>query len=72
MVRAVNTCEFDENARLITASTMKRSCREAGFKDVRVRYRIFFPRALARLRVLEPYMVNLPLAAQYLVYASDA
>ncbi|WP_158939968.1 class I SAM-dependent methyltransferase [Burkholderia sp. S171] len=69
-VRAVNTCEFDENARLITASVMKRSCHEAGFKDVRIRYRIFFPRALSRLRVFERYLVHLPLAAQYSVYAS--
>jgi len=69
-VKAVNTCEFDENAKLITARRMKKVCLEAGFTDIQIRYRIFFPRMFARLRVLEPYMVHLPLAAQYSIYAS--
>ncbi|MDR5835831.1 class I SAM-dependent methyltransferase [Caballeronia sp. LZ034LL] len=71
-VRAVNTCEFDVNARLITASKMQRACRDAGFTDVQVRYRIFFPHALAALRPLEKYLTHVPLGAQYAVYATGA
>ncbi|HEY0294148.1 MAG TPA: class I SAM-dependent methyltransferase [Bordetella sp.] len=68
-VRAVNTCEFDVNARLITAWKMKRACLLAGFRKVEVRYRIFFPRMFAGLRGLEKYMTRLPLGAQYSVWA---
>ena len=64
---AVDTCPFDENAVLISAPTMKRRLRAAGFADadLTVRYRIFFPHALASLRPLERLMVALPLGAQY-------
>lgn len=68
-VKAVNTCEFDVNARLIVARQMKSACLAAGFSHVDIRYRIFFPRALSRLRMLEKYMTHIPLGAQYSVYA---
>ncbi|MGF6374121.1 ubiquinone/menaquinone biosynthesis C-methylase UbiE [Paraburkholderia sp. RAU6.4a] len=71
-VRAVNTCEFDVNAKLITARNMKRACVDAGFSDVVVRFRIFFPHMLAKLRPLEKYLTHVPLGAQYAVYASAA
>ncbi|SAK89894.1 methyltransferase [Caballeronia hypogeia] len=71
-VRAVNTCEFDVNAKLITAPKMRQACRDAGFTQVRLRYRIFFPHALAALRPLEKYMTHVPLGAQYAVYATCA
>jgi hypothetical protein len=71
-VKAVNTCEFDANAKLIPALEMKSRCRDAGFSNVEVRYRIFFPRALAALRPLEKYMTRIPLGAQYAVYARSA
>ncbi|VXA95838.1 Methyltransferase [Burkholderia sp. 8Y] len=71
-VKAVNTCEFDVNAKLIPAPDMKRRCREAGFADVEVRYRIFFPHALAALRPFEKAMTRIPLGAQYAVYAKGA
>ena len=64
-VRAVNTCPFDENARLITAGAMRRRFVEAGFGATRIRYRIFFPHALSALRPLERWMTGLPLGAQY-------
>ena len=50
---AVNTCEFDEHAKLVLAPTMRRRVRDAGFAAARIRYRIFFPHALRRLRPLE-------------------
>ncbi|MCC8396220.1 class I SAM-dependent methyltransferase [Paraburkholderia sp. MMS20-SJTR3] len=71
-VRAVNTCEFDVNARLIAARDMKQACLDAGFTNVLVRFRIFFPHMLAKLRPLEKYLTVVPLGAQYSVYASGA
>lgn len=68
-VQAVNTCPFDENARLIRAHTMRYHFVAAGFRDLKVRYRIFFPRALRILRPLETLLGWLPLGAQYYVAA---
>ncbi len=68
--RAVNTCPFDEHARLITARTMRQELLAAGFRKADRRYRIFFPRALSALRPLEKWMTWLPLGAQYYVVAS--
>jgi len=68
--RAVSTCEFDENAVLIMAPTMRARMLEAGFDAARTRYRIFFPALLRRLRVLERHLTWLPLGAQYYVCAS--
>jgi SAM-dependent methyltransferase len=67
---AVNTCAFDEHARLIPAWTMRRRMRDAGFREVRARYRIFFPHALRALRPLEKSLTWLPLGAQYYVMGS--
>jgi ubiquinone/menaquinone biosynthesis C-methylase UbiE len=69
---AVNTCEFDEHAQLIPAPTMRRRAREAGFGTADVRYRIFFPHALRRLRPLEAKLTWLPAGAQYYVAARKA
>jgi ubiquinone/menaquinone biosynthesis C-methylase UbiE len=66
-VHAVNTCPFDENAKLIAAPRMRERMRAAGFKNVGAAYRIFFPRALAMLRPLESRLKWLPLGAQYYV-----
>jgi ubiquinone/menaquinone biosynthesis C-methylase UbiE len=68
-VHAVDTCPFDENARLIRAKVMRRRFAEAGFTG-RTRYRIFFPRLLNFLRPLERFMTWLPLGAQYYIVAS--
>jgi SAM-dependent methyltransferase len=69
---AVNTCEFDEHAELILAPAMRRRVLAAGFAAADVRYRIFFPHALRRLRLLEPKLTWLPLGAQYYVAARKA
>ena len=68
-VRAVNTCPFDANARLIVASRFRRTIRSAGWLASAVRYHIFFPRALAALRGLEPLLVRVPFGAQYSIIA---
>lgn len=69
---AVNTCVFDEHAKLVLAPTMRRRVGEAGFAAADVRYRIFFPHALRSLRPLEARLTWLPLGAQYYVTARKA
>jgi ubiquinone/menaquinone biosynthesis C-methylase UbiE len=68
-VRAVNTCPFDENARLIPARTLVRSINEAGWLRSKICYHLFFPRALARLRPIEKHLSGFPLGGQYSVRA---
>lgn len=69
---AVNTCEFDEHAKLVLAPEMRRRVLKAGFGPVDVRYRIFFPHLLRKLRGLEAKMTWLPLGAQYYVVGQKA
>lgn len=64
---AVNTCPFDANARLISARQMRRRFHDAGFDVASIRYRIFFPGCLRRLRPLERLLTWCPLGAQYAV-----
>lgn len=66
-VRAVNTCPFDENAILIAPWRMKERVKEAGFRDPRIRFRLFVPGALRRLRPIEAALYWCPLGAQYSV-----
>ena len=68
-VRAVNTCPFDENAHLIRAAMLKQRFKAAGWKRPVVRYHLFFPRALAALRGMEPSLNWIPFGAQYSVTA---
>jgi ubiquinone/menaquinone biosynthesis C-methylase UbiE len=68
-VRAVRDCPFDENAVLMSASSLKERMRAAGLSNVQSEYRVFFPRALAALRPLEPLLTWCPLGAQYHVNA---
>ena len=66
-VRVVNQCPFDVNAHLIRAGVMKRRIVAAGFVDVAIRYRLFFPALLGAFRPLERGLAWLPLGAQYFV-----
>lgn len=76
--RAMHAATFGSPARLPSTSpstkapTMRRRARDAEFAAVDVRYRIFFPHALRRLRPLEPSLTWLPLGAQYYVAARKA
>ncbi len=70
--RAVDTCPFDENAKLIPSKQLARRCTEAGFDVMGINYRVFFPRLLALLRPLEHYMYRIPLGAQYAIVARMA
>jgi SAM-dependent methyltransferase len=71
-VRAVRTCPFDVNARLIAGPVMRQRLCEAGLVDVVLRYRVFFPRLLRSLRPLERYLSRLSLGAQYYVLGRKA
>ena len=66
-VRAVNSCPFDENAVLLKGREFLQLLRQAGFADVVLKYRIFFPAVLKFLRPLERLLTWLPLGAQYFV-----
>jgi ubiquinone/menaquinone biosynthesis C-methylase UbiE len=63
----VRECPFDENAILIGARELRGHLEAAGWREVRARFRVFFPRSLARARPLERFLVWLPLGAQYYV-----
>jgi SAM-dependent methyltransferase len=71
-VRAVRNCPFDENAVLISAGRMRRRLAAARLHRNTVAYRIFFPNAFRKLRVIEPHLRWLPLGAQYFVHALKA
>lgn len=66
-VRAVKTCEFDDDAILLFPWTARRTLRDAGFTDVALDYIVFFPRTLAFLRRLEPRLRRLALGAQQML-----
>lgn len=66
-LRVVNSCPFDVNAILIPANVLAKRCREAGFSNVKVAYRVFFPRFLNAIRGGERVLSRLPLGAQYYV-----
>jgi len=68
-VRAVNTCPFDVNARLIAPGRFRDTAAAAGWKDIALRYRIYFPHALRVLRPMERYLTRVPLGAQYYLMA---
>jgi SAM-dependent methyltransferase len=69
-VRAFNTCPLDQNAVLIGARSLRRACLAAGWSNVRIAYRLFFPRSLAYLRPMEQRLGWLCLGAQYRLIAS--
>jgi SAM-dependent methyltransferase len=71
-VHAVNTCPFDENARLIAARDMARRLAGAGWAAPQIQYNLFFPRALSLLRPIESSLSWLPLGAQYAALARKA
>ena len=66
-VSAIRACPLDENAKLIDARTFAKRIADAGWSNVNIRFRVFFPRMLAKLRALEPYLTSIPLGAQYYV-----
>lgn len=70
--RAVAACPFDQGVELLWPRETRRRLHQAGFGGVRCEHIVFFPRPLARLRVLEPSLRRIPLGAQYEVVAARA
>ncbi|CAN5467766.1 class I SAM-dependent methyltransferase [soil metagenome] len=66
--RAVATCEFDEDAILLSSRETRGLLRGAGLRDVAREYVVFFPRPFKALRGAEPKLGWLPLGAQYVAH----
>lgn len=60
-------CPFDKDAEMLSLSIALDLARKAGFRSEQHGYTLFFPRQLAFLRGLEPWLKHLPLGAQYYV-----
>lgn len=69
---AVANCAFDENAVLIRAGALRSRVAQAGWSRPRADYHLFFPAALAPLRVLEPALRRVAMGAQYACHAVKA
>jgi len=69
ILRAVNTCPLNVNAKLIRGGEMRQRAMVAGWTDARVDYRLFFPSILKSLRPLERHLGWLCLGAQYRMMA---
>ncbi|MEA2752262.1 MAG: hypothetical protein QOI41_6405, partial [Myxococcales bacterium] len=69
--RAVAACAFDDDAILLWPWEARGVLRSAGFTSVRTDYIVFFPRALAFLRPLEPKLRRVILGAQQMVLATN-
>lgn len=60
-------CPFGANAEMLSLKTALDLTRKAGFYSEQHGYTLFFPRPLAFLRRLEPWLIRLPPGAQYYV-----
>lgn len=65
-VRAVRDCPFDDDAVLLPPAELRALLAGAGLAAVQQHFVLFFPRMLARLRPLEPWLAWCPLGAQTL------
>lgn len=70
--RAVATCEFDDDAILLWPWSLRALLADAGLARPAVEYIVFFPKALAPLRWLEPKLSWLVLGAQQMAHATKA
>jgi SAM-dependent methyltransferase len=61
---------FDRNAVLLTSWHTQKLVRNAGFREIKCNYILFFPFDMAPLRRIEAYLGRLPMGAQYYVAAT--
>lgn len=69
-MRAVNNCQFDEDAVLLRSEETVELLRAAGLKEVRSRYILSVPAAGKVMRRVDTLFSRLPLGAQYYVQAT--
>jgi SAM-dependent methyltransferase len=61
---------FDRDAKPLSMREARRLCLKGGFQQVEhVSFLFYFPRSLALLRFMEPWLVRVPMGGQYLVLA---
>lgn len=60
-------CPFDADAEMLDMKTVLMLASQAGYRSEQHGYTLFFPRQLAYLRAIEPWLKCLPLGAQYYV-----
>lgn len=72
--KLVKDCIFDKDANLIYANSMKKIFPEAGFKNAKINYTLFFPRynLFKKCFRLEKHFKKCPLGAQYYIEAIKA
>ncbi len=58
---------FDRDAKTLSVLNSRLLLRANGFRIVRTEHHFWFPKMLSMLRFLEPALIHLPLAGQYLV-----
>lgn len=61
---------FDKNAKLVPYTQAKRLLESVGFKIQSINFYFYFPAKLKILRFIEPLLKNIPLGAQYQIFAS--
>lgn len=69
-VKSVRNSPVDQDAILLPRRELLDLMRNTPFKQVSSQYIVFFPRMLALLRPLEPFLGWLPFGAQYVVQAT--
>lgn len=62
-----NTSPIDRNAKMLAAPAIKKLMHKSGFKNIKLRYTLFFPQCLNKFRGLEKFLSLIPLGGQYLV-----
>ncbi|MFO0976951.1 MAG: class I SAM-dependent methyltransferase [Planctomycetaceae bacterium] len=58
---------FDRDAKTLSVLNSRRLLRANGFRIIRTEHHFWFPKMLSMLRFLEPALIHVPLAGQYLV-----
>lgn len=61
------TAEFDKDAHMISSRSLAKKLKLLGFNKIHCKYRAYFPKWLRPLLKLEPYLMRIPLGAQYYI-----
>jgi len=69
--KIVKDCVFDKDAVLVSPLQSKQLGRKTGFSEMRIVFTTFFPKSLAFMTSLEPWLEWLPLGGQYLLVAQN-